>query len=523
MKTSPGIKYNALGILAAALMVTFAPGCGNSKSTTASAPAPKAETPATTTTQQPAPNVAPDMAPAHGHDGQQDQDQQDQYDQTGQTDYTPDHSNDSAPLRRHRRHVDQQPKDDGYDNNIADDASDFDPYSSLDSDMGDWIVVGGDRYFVPSHDGDRDWQPYQHGYWNYDVKFNWTWVSYDRWGDVTDHYGIWRHHKVHGWIWLPFRDHVYRPHCVTWFNEGDYVGWYPYYSGYAEGYAQGEADGFNDGYWEGFHAVQDMQKRRGQQNSLFVGFTIVNRADVTDPNVYRKCIRNNPNLVLSIAFNAHSDERIRNHEVGLFPGGDRDNAFNFIEVKARIHLKPGHVRLEKLNDGHQMVQPNMDREIPADELKRRQGDRQNRRHMDHEKNNNGGGTHQMPPIVQPNSNLQPQVVPPVAAPVVAPVDNNVDKKNKNHRKRPDNQGADAKVIDAPVAQPIPAVKQPEVVPVEKQKNDHAKRQDTHVADPQAGGTDVQKRLLDQQQQREQKRLKRCKQKGGNACQDSTNS
>jgi len=127
----------------------------------------------------------------------------------------------------------------------------FDPSLAL-AGQGRWVFVGGVRYWVP-YSYRSDWVPYQNGYWSR-ADDDYTWISHDPWGWVTDHYGVWRHHRNFGWIWLPFADLRYRPHTVTWFHGDEYVGWYPYYDGYRDGYRHGYNEGFDDGYWQGYYA-----------------------------------------------------------------------------------------------------------------------------------------------------------------------------------------------------------------------------------------------------------------------------
>ena len=145
---------------------------------------------------------------------------------------------------------------------IVTSAADY-SYGTLNADyalagQGRWVWISGTRYWVPytymSHN-DSDWTPYRNGYWTYDSVYGYTWISYDPWGWMTDHYGVWRYHGVYGWTWLPFEDYTYHPHCATFFYDGDYIGWYPYYNGYANGYRHGYDDGFRDGFWAGYDAA----------------------------------------------------------------------------------------------------------------------------------------------------------------------------------------------------------------------------------------------------------------------------
>jgi hypothetical protein len=141
--------------------------------------------------------------------------------------------------------------------------------------MGRWVVVMGDRYWVP-YAHEADWIPYRHGYWTMVNGQGWTWVSYDPWGWYTDHYGIWRHHVTFGWVWSPFAEPVYHPATVTWVYTSGGIGWYPFFPGYVAGYRWGIERGFNDGFRPGisigvaFHVP---------------GFTIVANRDFLATNI----------------------------------------------------------------------------------------------------------------------------------------------------------------------------------------------------------------------------------------------
>lgn len=115
-----------------------------------------------------------------------------------------------------------------------------------------WTVIGGERVFVPNAYED-DWAPFVHGHW-YWTSFGWTWYSYDPWGDVTDHYGHWRHHGVYGWVWAPDPLWLWRPAIVSFFFGDGFIGWWPYDSGWSHGYRHGYAHGYDDGYWMGYWA-----------------------------------------------------------------------------------------------------------------------------------------------------------------------------------------------------------------------------------------------------------------------------
>jgi len=133
------------------------------------------------------------------------------------------------------------------------DNAEFNQMSSLGR-FGQWVTFGdGSQVFVP--DTTSDWVPYQNGYW-YMSSYGWTWQSYDGFGDITDHYGSWRHHNRYGWVWVPFTGEDYYWHAaVVTFYTGDndgYIGWSPYYSGFQSEHRYGAENGFDDGYWEGY-------------------------------------------------------------------------------------------------------------------------------------------------------------------------------------------------------------------------------------------------------------------------------
>ena len=67
---------------------------------------------------------------------------------------------------------------------------------------GIWRAVDNDRY-VWQPRVDRNWQPYQNGYWDYAPRAGYTWVSQDNWGWAPYHYGRWDHDDSNGWYWSP--------------------------------------------------------------------------------------------------------------------------------------------------------------------------------------------------------------------------------------------------------------------------------------------------------------------------------
>ncbi len=121
---------------------------------------------------------------------------------------------------------------------------------------GRWMWIDGEKYFVPDQYV-SDWAPYQNGYWNW-TAYGWTWISYDPWGEYTDHYGYWRRvevrYGVYWWVWRPFPTAYYHwhAHTVTFVYGKGYIGWYPFYGLYSSLYSRGYEHGFVDGFWLGY-------------------------------------------------------------------------------------------------------------------------------------------------------------------------------------------------------------------------------------------------------------------------------
>lgn len=271
-------------------------------------------------------------------------------------------------------------------------APQYDPYTALNG-SGRWEVIDGQRFFVPDLSQSRDregWEPYQNGYWAYDTDRDWTWVSSDRWGSITDHYGIWRHHKFHGWIWMPFADNHYEPHCVTWFNEGEYVGWYPYHSAYESAYRRfGAKLNFDDGYWDGYRAVLSLN---GSGFGFRIGITMVERAYVTQPNIRARMIRDRSRILNTVRV-AHSDDRIRRGLVGRIPGGDHRTSHRFLQDMAPHQIAPvGRAREVVAAGGARIMQPAFERREQRRKERRSDGRdsrRRDRRASDDSRDNNG--------------------------------------------------------------------------------------------------------------------------------------
>ena len=201
------------------------------------------------------------------------------------------------------------------------------PYPQFNSDyalagQGRWVVIEGTRYWVPYSSG-SDWVPYSNGYWTWVANDGWTWVSYDSWGWYTDHYGVWRHHREFGWIWIPMDDGIYRASTVTWFFDTDYVGWYPYYNSYPNAYRHGYAQGFDDGYWAGYRAGSYYDR-----DDFHPGFSCVHYGDFSRDNMWhvRVDIDNSRNVYRG---------SYGGHRYGDYPGaGDRDGSWNYMRGHA---------------------------------------------------------------------------------------------------------------------------------------------------------------------------------------------
>jgi hypothetical protein len=99
--------------------------------------------------------------------------------------------------------------------------SDF--YEPLNA-YGRWIVVQGyGRCWVPAG-VDQDWRPYTEGHWQR-TDAGWYWVSDERWGWATCHYGRWYQDPDNGWVWVPQTQ--WAPAWVAWREGGGYAGWAP--------------------------------------------------------------------------------------------------------------------------------------------------------------------------------------------------------------------------------------------------------------------------------------------------------
>ncbi|MEO8438914.1 MAG: DUF6600 domain-containing protein [Spartobacteria bacterium] len=98
-------------------------------------------------------------------------------------------------------------------------------YRKLDP-YGDWMETGDYGYVFQPHQAtqSRDWRPYTQGHWVY-TDAGWTWISDEKFGWATYHYGRWVQLRSVGWVWVP--GDQWAPAWVSWRKGGDYVGWAP--------------------------------------------------------------------------------------------------------------------------------------------------------------------------------------------------------------------------------------------------------------------------------------------------------
>ncbi len=108
------------------------------------------------------------------------------------------------------------------------DAADFDA-------NGTWVYVpsAGKTCWRPNVP--PDWTPYSLGTWRR-TPAGLTWVSYESWGWLPYHYGMWAWDPDLGWYWIP--GNLYAPAWVYWSYGDDWTGWCPvgWYGGYYDSY-----------------------------------------------------------------------------------------------------------------------------------------------------------------------------------------------------------------------------------------------------------------------------------------------
>ncbi|HEX6851462.1 MAG TPA: DUF6600 domain-containing protein [Candidatus Polarisedimenticolaceae bacterium] len=96
-------------------------------------------------------------------------------------------------------------------------------YGALDP-YGDWIRMEPYGWVWAPASVDPYWRPYTVGRWVW-TDWGWTWVSNERWGWATYHYGRWMRVRRHGWVWVP--GNVWGPAWVAWRQGPGVVGWAP--------------------------------------------------------------------------------------------------------------------------------------------------------------------------------------------------------------------------------------------------------------------------------------------------------
>lgn len=96
-------------------------------------------------------------------------------------------------------------------------------YGALDPD-GDWLWIEPHGWVWAPNAVDPFWRPYTVGRWAW-TDWGWTWVSAERWGWATYHYGRWVRIHRHGWVWVP--GDVWGPAWVAWRHGVGVVGWAP--------------------------------------------------------------------------------------------------------------------------------------------------------------------------------------------------------------------------------------------------------------------------------------------------------
>src|SRR3984893_982793 len=98
-------------------------------------------------------------------------------------------------------------------------------YTKLEP-YGEWRETSDYGYVWQPREAERsrDWHPYTDGRWVY-TDVGWTWVSEERFGWATYHYGRWTRLRGIGWVWVPGDE--WAPAWVSWRKSDEYVGWAP--------------------------------------------------------------------------------------------------------------------------------------------------------------------------------------------------------------------------------------------------------------------------------------------------------
>src|SRR3954470_1830819 len=117
-----------------------------------------------------------------------------------------------------RRETDRRDSDRDSDNS-------YDLFYTRLEPYGSWLETHDYGYvWQPREAGSANWRPYANGHWVY-TDAGWAWVSEERFGWATYHYGRWTRLRTVGWVWVPGDE--WAPAWVSWRKSDDYVGWAP--------------------------------------------------------------------------------------------------------------------------------------------------------------------------------------------------------------------------------------------------------------------------------------------------------
>ncbi len=105
-------------------------------------------------------------------------------------------------------------------------SADYETFYDRLEPEGDWIETSTYGYVWQPNVAtrSRSWRPYTDGRWVY-TDAGWTWISEERFGWATYHYGRWTRIRNVGWVWVP--GNQWAPAWVSWRASDDYVGWAP--------------------------------------------------------------------------------------------------------------------------------------------------------------------------------------------------------------------------------------------------------------------------------------------------------
>lgn len=92
------------------------------------------------------------------------------------------------------------------------------------SPYGEWVQHPDFGWVWFPRDVGPSWRPYTLGRWVF-TDYGWTWVSEERFGWATYHYGRWLADPQIGWIWVPGTD--WAPAWVAWQEAAGFIGWAP--------------------------------------------------------------------------------------------------------------------------------------------------------------------------------------------------------------------------------------------------------------------------------------------------------